>query len=47
MADHHLPTILSGMLEDMPQVRVGTHLHHTNFLVGNKVFAFVFVSSKA
>ncbi len=41
MADSDLATVLSSMLEAMPQVQVGTHLHHTNFLVGNKVFAFI------
>ena len=41
MADHDLTTILSAMLQDIPQVQIGTHLHHTNFLVGNKVFAYI------
>lgn len=41
MADHDLTAILSSMLEGIPQVHVGTHLHHTNFLVGSKVFAFI------
>lgn len=41
MADSDLATVLSAILEDMPQVRVGTHLNHTNFLIGNKVFAFL------
>ncbi len=40
MADQQLATILSSMLEGIPQVHRGTHLHHTNFLVGEKVFAF-------
>jgi hypothetical protein len=41
MAEHDLTTILSSMLQDIPQVQIGTHLHHTNFLVGSKVFAFI------
>lgn len=41
MAQHVLTTILSSMLADIPQVQVGTHLNHTNFLVGNKVFAYI------
>lgn len=41
MTGHDLATMLSSMLEEMPQVEVGTHLNHPNFLVGNKVFAFI------
>ena len=41
MADQSLATILASMLGGIPQVQVGTHLHHANFLVGNKVFAFI------
>ena len=41
MADDDLATVLSSLFEDAPEVQVGTHLHHTNFLVGNKVFAFL------
>ena len=41
MTDHDLATVLASMLEDSPQVQVGTHLRHPNFLVGNKVFAFL------
>ena len=41
MTDRDLAAVLSSLLEDIPQVQVGTHLRHTNFLVGNKVFAFL------
>jgi hypothetical protein len=41
MAEHELTTILSTMLQDIPGVQVGTHLNHINFLVGNKIFAFI------
>jgi hypothetical protein len=41
MTSHDLAAMLSSMLENTPQVQVGTHLHHANFLVGNKVFAFI------
>jgi hypothetical protein len=41
MADQHLTTLLTSMLEPLPGVQVGTHLHHANFLVGQKVFAFI------
>lgn len=41
MADQQLATILTSMLEPLPGVQVGSHLHHANFLVGKKVFAFI------
>lgn len=41
MADQQLATMLASMLAGIPQVHIGTHLHHANFLVGDKVFAFI------
>lgn len=41
MAQPDLTTILSSLLADIPRVQVGVHLNHTNFLVGNKVFAYI------
>ncbi len=41
MAEQELAAVLTSMLEGMPGVSVGTHLHHPNFLVGDKVFAFI------
>jgi hypothetical protein len=34
-------TILTKLLAGIPEVSVGEHIHHANFLVGKKVFAFV------
>ncbi len=41
MANTDITTILACMLEDLPQVSVGRHIHNANFLVGEKVFAFI------
>lgn len=41
MATDDLSTILAFMLADLPQVKVGKHINNINFLVGEKVFAFV------
>jgi|GEM_PF-5957827 len=41
MVNTNLATALVSMLEHAPGVSVGKHLHHTNFLVGNKVFALI------
>lgn len=41
MIEYDLAATLASMLEPLPQVQFGTHLHHTNFLVSNKVFAFL------
>ena len=41
MTNDELTAVLSSFFEGNPQVQVGTHLHHANFLVGNKVFAFI------
>src|SRR5947209_4272520 len=34
-------TVLSLMLQDLPNVSIGKHFHNTNFLVGKKVFTFI------
>ncbi len=41
MATDDLSATLASMLVDLPQVRVGKHINNVNFLVGEKVFAFV------
>lgn len=41
MANDDLSTILAFMLADLPQVKIGKHIHNINFLVGEKVFAFI------
>lgn len=41
MSTNDLSTILAFMLADLPGVRVGKHIHNTNFLVREKVFAFI------
>lgn len=41
MATDDLSTILALMLADLPQVKIGKHIHAINFLVGEKVFAFM------
>jgi hypothetical protein len=41
MAAEDLANILSSMLESLPRVRIGRHMNKANFLVGDKVFAFV------
>ncbi len=41
MATEDLSTILAFMLADLPQIRIGKHIHAINFLVGEKVFAFM------
>lgn len=41
MNENNLATTLSSMLGSLPQVRVGRHINNTNFLVGEKVFAFM------
>lgn len=41
MENSTLANIIASMLEQMPQVRTGKHLNHTNFVIGNKVFAFL------
>lgn len=41
MEQNDLASIIASMLEQIPQVRTGTHLHTTNFVMGNKVFAFL------
>lgn len=34
-------TVLTKLLSDIPDVSVGEHIRRANFLVGNKVFAFI------
>jgi hypothetical protein len=41
MDTDNLSTILAFMLADLPGVRIGKHIHNINFLVGEKVFAFI------
>jgi hypothetical protein len=41
MAGDDLSTILAFMLADLPGVRVGKHIHNINFLIQEKVFAFI------
>ena len=41
MATEDLSTTLAFMLADQPGVRIGKHIHNINFLVGEKVFAFL------
>ncbi|HXV97716.1 MAG TPA: hypothetical protein VEC93_04770 [Anaerolineae bacterium] len=40
MTDNNLITVLSSMLEDLPQVSVENKVNHASFLVGKKVFAY-------
>lgn len=40
-AQNEVAIVLTPMLEKLPKVKTGTHLHNANFLVGKKVFAFV------
>ena len=32
--------VITAMLESIPKVSIGMHMHHTNFTIDNKVFAF-------
>ncbi|HUZ17580.1 MAG TPA: hypothetical protein VMV68_04285 [Spirochaetia bacterium] len=39
MAADELSTVLVSLLGDLPNVSIKKHINHTNFLIGEKVFA--------
>lgn len=34
-------TVICSLAKDLPEVTIGKHINHTNFLVGKKVFGFI------